>query len=210
MRRVLLWEMNNVPHLFVKPGILEFVVPRLTSSLKCSDSPKPALVSIHSSKAANMQNSSTLDSSPDATFHFQRHVLGPGCGYFLYLHQGVRCCGWRLNRLRGEAYLNIIQRSPKLQPEKLYKILNMKQPVITVCSWTARCKLTCFGISCSQHFEQNVVVCCVPAYSCSVSTPDRIQPVGPRNTFRISIWRCYTINRIHQIWHPAIFTPFRP
>ena len=67
MMRVLLWEMNNVPHLFVKPGILEFVGPRPTSSPKCSDSPKPALVSIHSSKAANMQNISTLDSSPFRT-----------------------------------------------------------------------------------------------------------------------------------------------
>ena len=75
MMRVLLWEMNNVPHLFFKPGILEFVGPRLTSSPKCWDSPKPALVSIHSSKAANMQNSSTLDISPDATFHFEHAFL---------------------------------------------------------------------------------------------------------------------------------------
>jgi len=75
MMRVLLWEMKNVPHLFVKPGILEFVGPRLTSSPKCWDCPKPALVSIHSSKAANMQNSSTLDSSPDATFHFEYAFL---------------------------------------------------------------------------------------------------------------------------------------
>jgi len=72
MRGVLLWEVNNVPHLFVKPGILE---PRITSSSKCSESLKPALVSIHSSKAVNMQNSSTLDSSPGATFHFAHAFL---------------------------------------------------------------------------------------------------------------------------------------
>ena len=64
---VVLWEMNNVPHLFVKPGILEFVGPRLKSSPKCAESPRPALVSIHSSKAVNTQNSSTLDSSPFRT-----------------------------------------------------------------------------------------------------------------------------------------------
>ena len=77
MRRVLLWGMNNVPHLFFKPGILEFVGPRLTSSPKCSYSSIPALLSIHSSKAANMQNISTLDSSPGAIFHFEHAFLAP-------------------------------------------------------------------------------------------------------------------------------------
>ena len=72
---VVLWGMNNVPHLFVKPGILEFVEPWPASSLKCSESPRPALVSIHSSKAANMQNSCTLDSSLGETFHVQHAFL---------------------------------------------------------------------------------------------------------------------------------------
>jgi hypothetical protein len=63
---------------------------------------------------------------------FYTRVLGPEFGYFLYLHQYIRCCGWRLSRLRGEAYLNVIQRSLKWKPEKLYKIFNMKPPVITV------------------------------------------------------------------------------
>ena len=71
----MLWEMNNVPHRFVKPGILEFVGPCPTSSPKCSESPRPALVSIHSSKAANMQNISTLDRSPRATFRFEHAFL---------------------------------------------------------------------------------------------------------------------------------------
>ena len=142
---------------------------------------------------------------------FWRRVLGPGCGYFLYLHQSVRCSGLRLNRLRGKTYLNsVMQRSPKRQPEKLYKILNMKQPVITLCSWTAKLKVTCFGISWCQLFEQNAVVCCILAFARSISTPDRIQPVVPRDRFRISNWRCYIINSIHQIWQPASFTPFRP
>jgi hypothetical protein len=75
MRRVVLWEMNNVPHLFVKPGILDFVGPGLTSSPKGSESLRPALVSIQSSKAVNTQNSSTLDSSTGATFRFYRAFL---------------------------------------------------------------------------------------------------------------------------------------
>ena len=61
------WEMNNVPHLFVKPGILEFVGPRRRSSPKRSESPRPALVSIHLSKAANTRNISALDRSPFRT-----------------------------------------------------------------------------------------------------------------------------------------------
>jgi hypothetical protein len=197
---------KNVPHLFVKPGILEFVGRRLTSSPKCSDSPRPALVSIHSSKAANKQNSSTLESSPGATFHLTS-VLVPGCGYFLYLRQNVRCCGWRRNILRAEADLNVIQRSPKWIPGKLCKILNMKQPVITRRFMNSEMEGDASRNQLKTAFRTKRVVCCLLPFACSVSTPDRLHLVAPRNRFRISNWNCYVINRIHKIWQPAIFTP---
>ena len=73
--------MNNVPHPFVKPGILEFVESRLTSSSEYEESYGPPLASIHSSKAANMQNSSTLDSSPFRTAAID--TLCKGCTVLL-------------------------------------------------------------------------------------------------------------------------------
>jgi hypothetical protein len=41
---------------------------------------------------------------------------------------------------------------------------------------------TRFGISISQQFEQNAVVCCLLACVCGMTTPQLIQPVTPRNS----------------------------
>ena len=37
---------------------------------------------------------------------------------------------------------------------------------------------------------------------CSVTRPDVLQPVAPRNRYWIYNWRCYPFRHIDQIWHP--------
>ena len=126
-------------------------------------------------------------------------VLSLGCAYHIY-YQNVRYCGWRLNRLRSVAYLNIIQRNSNENRQNCIKFLNMKQPVIFLFSWSAKCAVVCFGISWSQQFERNVVFCRSLACVCL-----QLAIAWPH-----ACWRCYLISCIHQTDTRAVITPFGP
>ena len=46
----------------------------------------------------------------------------------------------------------------------------------------AKGTLICFGVTLSQRFEENAVICCLLACVCGMTTPDLIQPVTPWST----------------------------
>jgi len=71
------------------------------------------------------------------------------------------------------------------KPAQLHTDRNMKQPVVTLCSWTVEGTAMCLGISCGQQFEQNAAVCRLLARVCSVTTADHTQPVKPLNRLLI-------------------------
>jgi len=65
------------------------------------------------------------------------------------------------------------QRSIKWKPEKLYKIRNMNIAWSKNKQGTVKGIVIWFGISLSNQFEENAVVCCLLACVCSMTTPDR-------------------------------------
>ena len=103
-------------------------------------------------------------------------------------------------------HLNV-WRCTDLQILNLYKIHNMKQPVLTLCQRTAEGTVTWFGITLRPQFEQNAAVCrlaaCVSAaWQCpaSCSTSHRETDSGFKNGGLTSI------RHIYHIWRSAIFT----
>lgn len=60
-------------------------------------------------------------------------------------------------------FLTNIQQSFKWKLEKLHKICNVKQPVITSYWWTVKGIVMCCSKSLSHQFKQNAMVCCLLA-----------------------------------------------